>query len=69
MSAFRGILRDRTVSHGMMYRDSYRVQKKLPGGGVCLVVDGAYNEDTEPGTDFWAIADGYVSIGIVKNIG
>lgn len=69
LAACRGILRDRTVSRGMMYRDSYLVQEHLPGGGVRLMVNGEYNEDAEPGTDFRAIADGYVSIGIVSNIG
>ena len=69
LSSCRGVLRDRTVSRGMMYRDSYRAQKKLPGGGVRLMVDGEYNEDAEPGTDFRAIADKYVSVGTVSNIG
>ena len=45
------------------------MQKKLPGGGVRLMVDGEYNEDAEPGTDFRAIADKYVSVGTVSNIG
>ena len=69
LSVCRGILRDRTVSHGMMYRDSYRLQKRLPDGGFRLMVDGEYNEDAEPGTDFRAIVDRYVSIGVVSNIG
>jgi len=69
LAACRGILRDRTVSRGMLYRDSYRVQERLPSGGVRLMVDGEYNEDAEPGTDFRAIVDGYISIGIVRNIG
>ena len=65
----RGILRDRSVSHGAFYRDSYSVKKKLPGGGMRLMVEGEYNEDAEEGTDFRALVDGYVSIGIVRNIG
>ena len=65
----RGILRDRTVSHGVMYRDRYNVVKNLPGGGVRLMVEGRYGEDAEPGTDFQAVLDGYVSVGVVRNIG
>ena len=65
----RGILRDRTVSHGVMYRDRYNVVEKLPGGGVRLMVEGRYGEEAEPGTDFQAVLDGYVSVGVVRNIG
>ena len=69
LSDCRGVLRDRTVSRGMMYRDSYRVRKRRPNGAVRLMVDGEYNEDAEPGTDFRAVVDRFVSIGTVKNIG
>ena len=65
----RGILRDRTVSRGMMYRDRYNILETLPDGGLRLMVEGQYNEDAEPGTDFRAIVDRYVSIGIVNNLG
>ena len=68
LSECRGILRDRTVSHGMFYRDSYRAVRELPGGGVRLTVEGAYNEDAEPGTDFRAVVERYISIGLVTNI-
>lgn len=69
LSDCRGILRDRTVSRGTFYRDSYRVREKLPGGGRRLMVEGEYNEDAEEGTDMRAIADGYVSVGFVYNVG
>lgn len=69
LSECRGVLRDRKVSHGMFYRDSYKALEKLPNGGVRLMVDGEYNEDAEEGTDFRAIVDKYVSLGIVNNIG
>ncbi len=69
LSDCRGVLRGRAVSRGMMYRDSYRAEKRLPGGGVRLMVDGAYHEDAEPGTDLRAIFDRYVSVGVVRNIG
>ena len=68
LSQCKGILRDRAVSHGMFYRDSYRMVKELPDGGIRLMVEGAYNEDAEPGTDFRAVVDNYVSVGIATNI-
>ena len=64
----KGILRDRRVSRGTFYHDGYVVQEKLPRGGVRLMVKGEYNEDAEPGTDFRAIVDGYVSIGVINNL-
>lgn len=63
-----GILRDRKVSRGMFYRDSYRAVEALPGGGIRLTVDGAYNEDAEPETDFRAVVDNCISIGLATNI-
>lgn len=64
-----GILRDRKVSRGMFYRDRYLVQEQLPDGGLRLMVDGLYNEDAEEGTDFRAVVDRYISVGIARNIG
>lgn len=69
LSECKGVLRDRKVSRGMFYRDSYKALEDLPNGGVRLMVDGEYNEDAEEGTDFRAVVDGYVSVGIVNNIG
>ena len=69
LGACKGILRDRTVSQGMFYRDTYRVEKELPGDGKRYVVVGEYNEDAEEGTDFRAIVDNYIAIGYVFNIG
>ncbi|MBR3629346.1 MAG: 5'/3'-nucleotidase SurE [Oscillospiraceae bacterium] len=68
LSECRGILRDRAVSRGMFYRDSYRAVSALADGGVRLTVEGAYNEDAEPGTDFRAVVDRYISIGFATNI-
>ena len=65
----RGILRDRKVSAGMFYRDTYEVKEQLPGGGERLAVVGEYNEDAEPGTDFRAVTEHFISIGKVNNIG
>ncbi|MBR5722672.1 MAG: 5'/3'-nucleotidase SurE [Oscillospiraceae bacterium] len=69
LSTCGGILRNRTVSEGMIYRDSYREIAALEGGGIRLMVDGQYNQDAEPGTDFRAICDNCVSVGTVNNIG
>ncbi|MBQ8961269.1 MAG: 5'/3'-nucleotidase SurE [Ruminococcus sp.] len=65
----RGVLYDRTVSEGMFYRDRYRVVEELPGGGVRYEVEGIYNEDAEEGTDFRAVVENYISVGIVNNVG
>ena len=69
LSKCRGILRDRAVSRGAFYRDSYIELSKLENGGRRLKINGLYNEDAEAGTDFRAVVDGYISIGIVKNVG
>jgi 5'-nucleotidase len=65
----KGILVDRKVSRGMFYRDTYDVVEKLDEGGVRYSVNGHYNEECEEGTDFKAIIDGYVSVGVVNNVG
>lgn len=69
LSEFRGILRDRKVSHGMFYRDRYKKTADLPNGGMRFVVDGQYNEDCEPDTDFRAVVENCISIGTVNNAG
>ncbi|MBP0987891.1 MAG: 5'/3'-nucleotidase SurE [Oscillospiraceae bacterium] len=65
----KGILRDRRVSRGMFYRDPYNVTAKLPDGGIRYMIEGDYNEDAEPETDFRAVVENYISIGIANNIG
>ncbi len=64
-----GVLYERTVSAGMFYRDRYKVVEELPGGGIRYEVNGLYNEDAEEGTDFRAVVDKFVSVGVVNNIG
>lgn len=68
LSECRGLLEDRTVSRGMFYKDHYNEIAKLPGGGVRLMVEGVYNEEAEEGSDFRAIVDKYISIGLVNNL-
>lgn len=65
----KGILYNRRVSRGMFFRDSYDVLEQLDDGGIRYMVNGEYNEDNEEGTDFRAITDKYVSVGIVNNVG
>ena len=67
LSDCKGVLRERKVSHGGFYRDRYK-EEKLADGGIRYLVDGVYNEDAEEGTDFCALVDKYVSIGIATNI-
>ncbi|MBQ8922260.1 MAG: 5'/3'-nucleotidase SurE [Oscillospiraceae bacterium] len=69
LSEFKGILRNRTVSAGMVYRDHYNMTETLPDGGMRFMVEGDWNEDAEPGTDFRAVTEKYISVGLVNNIG
>ncbi|MBR6401904.1 MAG: 5'/3'-nucleotidase SurE [Eubacterium sp.] len=66
---FQGILRDRTVSVGKFYKDSYKVVETLPNGGKRYVIDGKEVREAEDGSDLRALFDNYISIGIVKNVG
>ncbi len=68
LSDCKGILRDREVSRSSFYIDSYKEVKKLDNGGVSYMVDGTFSPKAEGGTDFGAILDHYVSIGLVENL-
>ncbi len=69
MAECSGILQDRRVSQGMFYRDRYRLMERLKDGGTRWMVEGQYNEDAEPETDFFAIVNRFVSIGRINNLG
>ena len=69
LSECRGILLDRTVSHSMIYRDSYRKTETLPDGGSRYEVVGEYREEAEEGTDLRALFDCFGSVGRVRNVG
>lgn len=69
LSEFRGILEDRKVSRGSFYRDHYIELAKLEKGGVRLMVEGVLNREAEEGTDFRAVVENYISVGIVDNVG
>ncbi|MBO4377165.1 MAG: 5'/3'-nucleotidase SurE [Lachnospiraceae bacterium] len=65
----KGILFDRTVSPNMFYKDTYDPIEELPNGGIRYMIHGTPRPIAEEGSDFRAILDNYVSIGIVNNIG
>ena len=64
---FKGVLYDRFVSKGCIYRDTYD-STPLPDGGTRYEVHGHYNEDVEEGSDLRALFDNYISIGVVNNL-
>ncbi len=69
LSECKGVLYDRTVSPNMYYEDRYKVIEELDNGGLRYMVDGTPRLVAQEGTDFLAIIDGYVSVGIVNNVG
>ena len=64
-----GILYDRKVSRGMFYKDTYDEVEKLDDGGIRYMVNGHYTPEAEDDTDFEAILNNYVSVGVVNNVG
>ena len=68
LDACKGIIRGPKVSHGAFYRDRYKAVGEGPGGEKIYVVDGIYNEDAEEGTDFHAVVNKFISLGIVNNV-
>lgn len=68
-SSCKGILEGRNVSSREVFADRYLEQKKLENGGVRVMVQGVWQDEAEPGTDYRAVLDGFISIGVVRNIG
>ena len=68
LSECKGVLRDRTVSRTPFFTDRYTKTADLPNGGVSLMCDGIYNPVHEDDTDYGAVLDNYVSVGVVKNL-
>lgn len=64
-----GILRDRFVSKGCIFRDHYVCTEVLPDGTKKYMVEGVYNENAEEGSDLKALFDRCISIGRVRNTG
>lgn len=65
----KGILYDRKVSRGMFYKDHYNLVEELDDGGKRYMVEGVYTPEAEAGTDFEAILNNYISVGVVNNVG
>ncbi len=65
----KGVLYDRAVSRSMMFKDHYNVVEELDNGGLSYMVEGVYTPEAEEGTDYDAILNGYVSVGVVNNLG
>ncbi len=69
LDEYRGILENRTVSKGMVFRDHYNMIEERKDGGKRWMVEGVYTPEAEEGTDYRAVLDNYISIGIVNNVG
>ena len=67
LSEFRGILENRKVAKNAFFEDEY-VEEVLMDGTRRLSVKGHYHENAEEGTDFRAVVDGYISVGVVNNL-
>ncbi|MCR4903669.1 MAG: 5'/3'-nucleotidase SurE [Butyrivibrio sp.] len=67
LAELKGILTNRSVSPNSFYDDHFE-EEVLPDGTRRLKTVGKYREDAPEGTDFRAIVDGYISIGIVNNL-
>ena len=66
LSECKGVLRDRRTSRSSFFHDHYNVVEMLADGGVRYMVEGDRNYEGEEGTDFKALVDYYVSVGIVS---
>ena len=69
LASCSGILTGRTVSSGSMFRGSYHLTERLPGGGLRLSAGWEPDNACDDGSDFRAVLDHYISIGVVRNIG
>ena len=67
-SECKGVLYDRTVSRGIPYQDHYVEKGKLSNGGIRFMVEGDVSTECEEGSDYRAILENYVSVGVVNNI-
>ena len=65
----KGICRNVRTSEGAFFHDRYNLLEEKEDGTKLYMVEGIYNEDAEEGTDFRAIVEKYVSVGIVANVG
>ena len=64
----KGIKRNLPTSNGSFYYDRYKLIEEKEDGTLVYEVDGIYNEECEKGTDFEAVVQKYISVGIVNNV-
>ncbi len=69
ISDFRGIRRNCRTSGCSVFKDHYNVIEKLEDGGIRYMVEGEHNEECEEDTDFRALMENHISIGIINNVG
>ena len=67
INELKGIQRDRKVAENAIYIDRYD-EEVLEDGTRRLTVNGVQHSNAGEGTDFRAVIDYYISIGIVHNI-
>lgn len=68
VSEYKGIKVGPKVAGDSFFRDGYDKLEEKEDGTIVYKVNGVYNEDAETDTDFRAVVDKYISVGIVKNI-
>ncbi len=68
LSEYKGIREKCKVSRAVIYRDHYNEIEALADGGKRFMVEGVYQNHSEEGTDFRAVKQGYISIGVVNNL-
>ena len=64
----KGIRRNVGTSEDSFFHDRYKLLEEKEDGTRLYMVDGIYNEDAEPDTDFRAVVEKYISVGVVNNI-
>ncbi len=69
LGSCKGILTDRTVSAGTLYRSRFHPSEEQPDGSIILSPEAYLDGTCEEGTDLEAVTNGYISIGTVRNIG
>ena len=69
LGSCKGILTGRTVSAGTLYRTRFHPSEEQPDGRIILTPEAYMDETCEDGSDMKAVTDGYISIGIVRNVG
>ena len=69
LGSCKGILTGRTVSAGTLYRTRFHPSEEQPDGRIILTPEAYMDETCEDGTDMKAVTDGFISIGIVRNVG